>query len=328
MRRRVLGGVLTVAATVMVGSSASPLAAQSLAQEIEQASDGGVVFQYALERDVEICTNGGMRRGDSWRMRWSRDRDDFCAGGLAQAELRVRSGEVTDLEIQPVSVGRGANSETDLGERDPQEVVDYFLTLASESPRRGVAKDAIMPAVVAENVTVWPQLRDIGLDRGLDNDVREAAVFWLSQVESERALEALEEILASSDEPDIQERAIFAVSQHESARSIEILQDYAGRNNAPRKLRESAIFWLGQSDGGGEYLQNLYASVDSRDLKEKIIFGVSQSGEDGDAGWLMEIARNEEDRDLQKKALFWLGQSDDPRVAEFLLELIRGGAVR
>ena len=181
-----------------------------------------------------------------------------------------------------------------------------------------------MPAVFAEGVTVWPQLRDIALDRGLDEDVRGGAVFWLSQVDSERALEALEEILAGSDEPDIQERAIFAVSQHESARSTEILNGYAERVDAPGNVRESAIFWLGQSDGGGAYLQDLYTNIDSRELKERIIFALSQRSHDDEAvEQLMEISRNEEDRDLQKKALFWLGQSDDPRVAELLLELIR-----
>ena len=76
-------------------------------------------------------------------------------------------------------------------------------------------------------------------------------------------------------------------------------------------------------------LHQLYADVDDREMKEQVIFVLSQSQHDGEAvEQLMEIALDEEDRDLQKKALFWLGQSDDPRVAEFLLELIRAGAVR
>ena len=307
MRRDLLGAVL---AAVAAGSIASPLAAQSLAREVERAPDGWVVFQYALERDVEICSNGGIRRGDSWRIRRSDERGDLCDRGEAQAELRVQDGEVTDVEIQPPSGGRRVSSDTDLGERDPQEVADYFMMLASESPRRDVARDAMMPAVFAEGVTVWPQLKDIALNRGLDDDVREASVFWLSQVASERALEALEEILGSSDEPDIQERAIFAVSQHESSRSTEILKGYAERVGAPRNLRESAIFWLGQSEGGGAYLQDLYESVDSQELKERIIFGVSQSGEDEDAQWLLDRAQDpSESTEVRKNALFWAGQA-------------------
>ncbi len=310
MRRDLLGAVLAAVTAMAAGSIASPLAAQSLAREIERAPDGWVVFQYALERDVEICGNGSMRRGDSWRIRWRDDHDDLCARGEAQAELRVQDGEVTDVEIQPPSGGRRVSSDTDLGERDPQEVADYFMMLASESQRRDVARDAMMPAVFAEGVTVWPQLRDIALNRGLDDDVRKASVFWLSQVASERALEALEEILGSSDEPDIQERAIFAVSQHESSRSTEILKGYAERVGAPRNLRESAIFWLGQSEGGGAYLQDLYESVDSQELKERIIFGVSQSGEDEDAQWLLDRAQDpSESTEVRKNALFWAGQA-------------------
>jgi hypothetical protein len=324
-----LAVVGSAVAAIATSSTASPLAAQSLAREIEAAPDGWVVFQYALESDVEICSDGHMRRGGSWRGGWSDDHDDLCARGVAQAELRVQDGEVTDVEIRPPSGGRRANGDGDLGERNPQEVADYFMTLASESRHRDVSEDALMPAVVARGVTVWPQLKDIALDRGLGDDVREGAVFWLSQVDSERALEALEEILTSSDEPDIQERAIFAVSQHESSRSTEILQGYAEQRSAPENLRENAIFWLGQSDGSGEFLGELYLRVDSRELKEKIIFGLSQGSHGGEAAdRLMEIALNEPDRDLQRTALFWLGQSDDPRVAEFLLELILPTAVR
>jgi hypothetical protein len=62
-----------------------------------------------------------------------------------------------------------------------------------------------------------------------------------------------------------------------------------------------------------------------RELKEQIIFALSQRHEDGAVDWLLEIARTEEDVELRKKAIFWLSQSDDPRVAEFLLELIEGG---
>lgn len=238
---------LLLAAAMATSSLASPLAAQSLAREIEIAPDGWVVFQYALERDVEICSNGSMRRGGSWSGSWSDDRDDLCGRGVTQAQLRVQDGEVTEVEIRPPSGGRRVSSDADLGERDPQEVADYFMMLASESRKRDVAEDAIVPAIIAKGVTVWPQLKDIALDRGLDDDVRAGAVFWLSQVDSERALEALEQILSISDEPDIQERAIFAVSQHESSRSTEILMDVA-LNEDDRDLRKTALFWLGQSD--------------------------------------------------------------------------------
>lgn len=220
-----------------------------------------------------------------------------------------------------------------------------------------------------------------------DHEVREQAVFWLSQVHSDEALNALESILRDAEDEDIQGKAIFAISQHASARSTAILREFAERQGARRDLRENAIFWLGQSRGGGEYLRELYDRIDDDDLKENIVFGIAQSNQASDRAWLMEkaldegesidvrknalfwagqsgidvgrlaelystvrdremkeqvifvlsqhsgrdavdqlllIAETEQDTELKTNAIFWLGQSNDPRVAEFLLKIIGG----
>ena len=152
-----------------------------------------------------------------------------------------------------------------------------------------------------------------------DPEVREQAVFWLSQVDSPEAIDALESILRTSDDIEIQEKAIFALSQHSGSRSTEILKEYAERRDAPEELRENAIFWLGQSPGGGQYLRELYASADSETLKEKIIFGVAQSGDRADGDWLLERALdNSESIEVRKNALFWAGQTgmDVGRLAD------------
>lgn len=143
-----------------------------------------------------------------------------------------------------------------------------------------------------------------------DSEVRGQAVFWLSQVDSEEAVDALESILTTSDDSDVQEKALFALSQHSSARSIGILRGFAARSDVEEDLRGNAIFWIGQSDGGGAYLRELYGSVDGEDLKEKIIFGVSQSAEEEDGEWLLDRALDpSEDIEIRKNALFWAGQT-------------------
>lgn len=255
-----LAMVLGLAAVALLGPMDGLASAQFLEREIRGAPDGRVVFEYAIDGEVEMCRHGGMRWGGSWT-RSRRDRAD-CTVGVAQVELRVVDGAVTEIEIGPPS--RASSGDTNLGERNPQEVADYFLGLARLSSRRDVAEEAILPAVIAEGVTVWPQLDAIARDTGLDHDVRESAVFWLSQI-----------------------------------------------------------------DGGGEYLQDLYEGVESRSLKERIIFALSQNSPEWEAvEQLMDIALDDEDADLQKSALFWLGQSEDLRVADFLLDLIRPRVAR
>ena len=145
-----------------------------------------------------------------------------------------------------------------------------------------------------------------------DREVRQQAVFWLSQVPDERAVDMLQEILRNSKDEELQEKALFALSQHRSGRGSAILRDFATRAEAPTELRGNAIFWLGQraSTENNEFLRGLYTRLTSEELKEKVLFSLSQRKGMGNEQWLMNIAINErEDIELRKKALFWAGQS-------------------
>jgi len=145
-----------------------------------------------------------------------------------------------------------------------------------------------------------------------DQEVREQAVFWLSQVPGSTGL--LEEILKGNDNQDIKEKALFSISQQNEPRAQQILCDFAMRDSENSDLREKAIFWLGQRRSSPENtacLRNLYSRLTTNvDLKEKILFSLSQQKGAGNEQWLMNIAVNpKEDIELRKKALFWAGQS-------------------
>jgi HEAT repeat protein len=145
-----------------------------------------------------------------------------------------------------------------------------------------------------------------------DPKVREAAVFWLSQVHTDQAVDALESILKESKDPDLQERAVFALSQQGSERAVRILEQYAARADAPAKLRETAIFWIGQNAkaGGTAYLMDLYPKLKSDTLKEKAIFSIGQTKGAGSHDWLLARAKDRsESMEVRKTALFWAGQT-------------------
>ncbi len=155
-----------------------------------------------------------------------------------------------------------------------------------------------------------------------DKEVREQAVFWLSQVPGEETVAALDSILSDSrTDSDIQDKAIFALSQHRSPRAGAILRAYAERRDAPTDNREKAIFWLGQhrSADNAQFLKDLYGKLDNDDLKEKVIFSLSQMGGADNYRWLMDIALNErENIELRKKALFWAGQGRNVDIADLV----------
>lgn len=156
-----------------------------------------------------------------------------------------------------------------------------------------------------------------------DQEVREQAVFWLSQVHSDEAVDALEGIVMSSRDMEIREKAIFALSQQDGERSTAILRRFAGQNDAPSELREKAIFWLGQEGrGNSRFLMDLYRQLDDEELKEKVIFSVSQMRGDSSARWLMGIATDaKEPVEMRKKALFWVAQADGGMALDELFDL-------
>jgi HEAT repeat protein len=154
-----------------------------------------------------------------------------------------------------------------------------------------------------------------------DREVRQQAVFWLGQVNSDKALSAIESILSGSDDPQVQERAIMALSQHRSARAGEIMRAWAESNDRPARLRDRAIFWLGQhrDPANGVFLRNLYAKLPSGNLKERVLFALSQRRGEGNEAWLMQVATDEkEDIEVRKRALFWAGQMRGVGIAELI----------
>jgi hypothetical protein len=144
-----------------------------------------------------------------------------------------------------------------------------------------------------------------------DTDVRKTAIFWLSQFDSPETAAFLERMLRESDDEEILEQVVFSFSQRKDERSRKILRDLALDEGKPTGLRENAIFWLGQQGGSREigFLIDLYDKVEEEDLKEKIVFAVSQHGGSDGARWLMKIVYDEDEPiETRKNALFWAGQ--------------------
>ena len=89
------------------------------------------------------------------------------------------------------------------------------------------------------------------------------------------------------------------------------------------EMRKQALFWAGQTGGSTESFSALYDKMTDAEIKDQLIFVLSQRGRDEKAlEKLMNIARNERDKELKNKAIFWLGQSRHPSAIKFLEELI------
>lgn len=152
-----------------------------------------------------------------------------------------------------------------------------------------------------------------------DADVRSQAVFWLAQVDSPRATAALDSIASTSRDAALQERALFALSQQRRPEAARALRRFAERSDVPDGLRARAVFWLSQSNDpeNAAFLRTMYGRTQSAEVKDRILFSVSQT-RDAEAGkFLSDVARNtSEPVAVRKKALFWLAQRPETGGAE------------
>lgn len=121
--------------------------------------------------------------------------------------------------------------------------------------------------------------------------------------------------LANRDDGRASGEAIFPVTLAEGVDLVSRLGSIAENESRSDDLRGQAIFWLGQSrtDRSGDYLRSLFRKTRDEDVRDKIIFSISQQNDEDSQNWLVDLASNSsESVELRKKALFWAGQTGTP----------------
>jgi HEAT repeat protein len=166
-------------------------------------------------------------------------------------------------------------------------------------------------------------LRDFALRDSESEDLRDKAIFWLGQRRSSENTEFLRALYSRLTNQDLREKVLFSLSQQRGVGNEQWLMNIVLNPKEDIELRKKALFWAGQSGVGIPELSKLYDRMGESEMKEQVIFVLSQRQSDRTAmDKLFDIAKNEKDPELRKKAIFWLGQSRDPRVQQFLLDLI------
>jgi HEAT repeats len=241
--------ILSAAVVAVFGGT---LEAQSIASRVGGVRSGTVRMSYPAAAGV--CGNGrgniSVRRGDgtstysAGNVR-AKEWEDQCESGPVRVALDVDGGRVTDVRAYVGGRWRG-EADLDLGTVGAQEASDYLLDLAGRADAKP-AKEAIFPAMIAEGVTVWPQLLSLAKDSDRPRDVRNSAIFWVSQAAGEAATKGLQEVVADTrGDREVRKSAVFSLSQRPKDESVPALINIARTNKDP-ELRRSAIFWLGQS---------------------------------------------------------------------------------
>jgi HEAT repeat protein len=149
-------------------------------------------------------------------------------------------------------------------------------------------------------------------------DVRAQAVMWMMGIPGDAALNALQEILETSDDPDMQNAALMGLAQSRNPEAKQALRNYALRDDAPVELRAQAIMWVGH-DGSPEskrFLRDVYESSEDPEVKEGIFMTLAtQYGHEDEetARWMLSVALDEDESpEVRHQAMFWAAQSGLP----------------
>ncbi|MFL5468948.1 MAG: HEAT repeat domain-containing protein, partial [Gemmatimonadaceae bacterium] len=256
-------------------------------------------------------------------------RRDACSAGLRRKAVFLVSQQRT---------AETANILMDVARNDPdQEVREQAVFWLSQVPGSTGLLESILKGNGDENIKekalfslsqqseprAQQALREFALRESEPGDLREKAIFWLGQRHSTDNTEFLRNLYSRLTNQDLKEKILFSLSQQRGAGNEQWLMNIAVNSKEDIELRKKAVFWAGQSGVAVSELAQLYDRMGDTELKEQIIFVLSQRQHESAAmDKMFAIARTEKDPELRKKAIFWLGQSRDPRVQQFLMDLI------
>jgi HEAT repeat protein len=183
-------------------------------------------------------------RNSSRDIEWDSD----CSLGPARVVLDRRDGELAGLRFYVGGRWRPAGADVvDLGTVPAREAADYLISIA-QSEKGSMGSKAIFPATIADSANIWPALIKIARSPDLPRSTRTQAVFWVGQAAGEAATANLKSLVLDNEvDREVREQAVFALSQRPREEGIPALIAVARTNKDP-EIRKKALFWLGQSN--------------------------------------------------------------------------------
>lgn len=315
----------------LLAQGGDPQAAEDITKQAKKAGESSAYGSVDLETQL-AALNALMQMNEEQ------------AVPILKRILAKRDAKSTPLRERAVFI---------LSQHPSDETVDIMVDVSQHDPDHGVREKAVWwlsqvpgersftalmnvlntsqdpdlreKAVFALSQHASPQaskvLHDLAVDPKQDTELRAKAIFWIGQ--SPDSFTFLRDLYEKLDDVELKEKTIFAISQQSDTQNRDWLMQRAANTREAVELRKKALFWVGQDHNlSVDELRQLYARFPEREMKEQVIFVMSQRGGAEAADLLIDIIKKEKDPELRKKAVFWLGQTNDPRAAKVLEELI------
>jgi TolA-binding protein len=258
-------------------------------------------------------------------------RRDACSVGMRRKAVFILSQKRTDRTADLLLRVAREDPSAEVREqaifwlgntRDPR-VVDILADIVRNSNDPAAQEKAIFALSQTRSERAYEFLRDIAGNARASDRVREQAIFWLGQNRNASTSAFLRELYGRETDEGIKDKIIFQLSQRRDAESQQWLLGIAMNERESPQMRKQALFWAGQQRAvSGSDLGSIYDRVSDREMKEQVIFVLSQRNDSTAIDKLMDIVRRDPDSKLRSNAMFWLGQKRDPRVIRFLEEII------
>jgi HEAT repeat protein len=213
-----------------------------------------------------------------------------------------------------------------LGQVHTERAAAALETIATSSPDMELREKAIHALHEHGSPRAAALLRRLAESAQTPEEVREKAIFWIGQTESQENADFLRSLFARIDNAEsndeLRKKILFSLSQMRGFGNdrwlLAIALDEANR----AEVRGHALWTAGEAGIAGSELVTVYDRLSDPEVKEKLIWVMSESRDRAATDKLIEIARKDPDREMRKKALFWLGQKNDPRVKQILIDIL------
>ena len=145
-------------------------------------------------------------------------------------------------------------------------------------------------------------------------------VVLLGPAESSQSIELLKSLYDKTEATKRKEDIIAAIALHQKPELVLPFLKQVVTNQQDSSLRESAVFWLGQTDEPEalKFLVNLINNPGSTELRKKAVFSISQMNIPEASQALMKFAQQAGNSETRLEAIFWISQQGYPEAPKVL----------
>ena len=187
---------------------------------------------------------------------------------------------------------------------------------------KGLGKHQTSDVTIAINLDEGQVVKVQMFDSACPTDGRGNTINVLQNVDPASSIAWLAD-RARVNKSDHGNSVVGALAVHDHPNMMPALERLTA-DGVPSKVREDAIFWVGQRGGerGFRFLRDFLKTEDSTSLRKKAVFSLSQNKSDGAIPALIELARHDKSHETRREAIFWLGQRAGTKAADELRRVV------